>query len=502
MPHPVRRLLAALAVVLVVAGPAVVVGGVVSGVAVAQEHRVPGAAAGAVAWRRDVAAALEAAKTSKRLVLVCINMARVDGEKEEPAAKGLREVVYRDPRVVEKSREFECVLLTKDEGATDYDPLRKLGIEGRIISPQHVFIAPDGSRIVLRREYWPHGSGEKAVEALLALMREAQTDPGKAAAAAEQGPAPPEDPAARAQWIADRVREVGGTEFERDRALAQLVKHDRDGDCARALVDLLPQMGANVPALRAVVRALGRDGLAVAALPVSELLRHDDATIRANAAVTLEYIGSRDKKVVAALAKFVAKEKDEQVANHGWRALGRCGAGDAKTRAMLVDQASGAKTEFGSYGACIGLAYFEGDEKAMRDVEKILRSIGPPGGRRGGGADAVKRGVVSWTLASIGDAKSATFVRDELMTPIESVRAFWVEGLHTFWKTVAACCDGDRKRLPEVEAGVQAIYGFAKNAAAPDPKAPPPGVLMDEARRKRDGGTFKPKGDGLLGDSN
>jgi hypothetical protein len=449
-----------------------------------------------------VTSALDAAKTSKHLVMVCINMARVDGKSvDEPAAKGLREIVYRDPRVAEAARDFECVLLTKEEGASDYDPLRKLGVEGRIISPQHVFIAADGSRIVLRREYWSHGSGDAAVEALLALMREAKSDPGKAAAAAEQGAPPPADAEGRAKWIADRVRELSGTDFERDRALAQLVKHDRDGDCMKPLIDFLPQPKTPVPTLRAVVRTLGRDGLAAAAVPVSELLKHDEGTIRANAAVSLEYIGSRDKKVVAALVKFVGKEKDEQIANHGWRALGRCGVDDPSVRPLLVDHVSNAKSEFGSYGAAIGLAYYEGNEKAMRDVEKLLKSIGLPGGR-GGGSGAVKRGVVSWTLASIGDAKSAKFVRDELTTPLENVKAFWVEGLRTFWKDVAACCDGQRQRLPDVEGGVQGIFGFVSKGAVPDPKGAAPPVLMDEARKQREGGAFKPKGDGLLGDSN
>ena len=48
--------------------------------------------------------------------------------------------------------------------------LRLLGIEGDIVSPQHIFVHPSGDKILLRREYWSHGKGEEAVTALLAMM--------------------------------------------------------------------------------------------------------------------------------------------------------------------------------------------------------------------------------------------------------------------------------------------------------------------------------------------
>lgn len=454
-----------------------------------------------VEWRKDVTAALAEAKTSKRSVMVCINVSLVDGKKvEDSAVKALREVVYKDPRVVLKSREFECALIRKDDGPGDYDPLRALGIEGRLISPQHIFLSADGTRVVLRKEYWSHGSGEKAVEAFLEMMDEALRDPGKADAAAANLAGPPEDAEGRAKWIADRVRELAGESELRDRALAQLVKHDKDGDCTAAIAAAIPQFQANTPALRAIVRALGRDGLHAAALPLTELLKHKEVTIRANAAVSLEYVGSRDKKVVAALQKHAASEKDEGVANHIYRALGRCGVEDPKVRGALADEANGAKSEFASFGPLIGLAYFEKDEKAMRDVEKILAQIGTPGSRRGGWNNTVKRGVASWTLASIGDAKSAKFFREELIAPTENMRAFWVDGLRTFWRTCAEVCDGQKEKLAEVEQGVRGIAGFARNPEFGG------GVemknLMDEARTHRDNTTFKPKGDGLLGDGN
>ena len=75
----------------------------------------------------------------------------------------------------------------------------------------------------------------------------------------------------------------------------------------------------------------------------------------------------------------------------------------------------------------------------------------------------MKRGLVSWTLASIGDAKSGKFVREELIAGLEHVKAFWVEGLITFWDAVAKVCEGDKGVMPGVEAGVGVFFAhFAR----------------------------------------
>jgi hypothetical protein len=457
-----------------------------------------------ITWSKDLPTALEEAKESERVLMVCINAKYVDGrEEQEPAAKGLREVVYEDPRVIEKSRDFVCVLLTKEGSSDEYDALRELGIEGTIISPQHVFVAPEGDRILHRHEYWSFGTGETAVEMLIQMMSRAQSewkDPGTpppAAAAGGDGEAAPEDGSARAEWIADRLKEIDAGVNERDRALGQLVAADRDGDCTTPLLELLPKYDEDVSTLRALVRALGRDGLHSAAPALVELLKHKDDSIKANAAVSLEYVGSPDKKVIAALRKVATKWKDVVLANHAYRALGRCGREDAKVRSLLLKQAGSAKSEFASYGPCIGLAYFEGDEKAMRGVEKILKVIGIPGSRRGGGQNSVKRGLVSWTLAAIGDGKSGEFLRDEMAAGLENVRAFWVEGLRNYWILCAEVCEGERDRLPEVEAGVRIFVRFARDGNLERYGAESRG-LMDEARRGREASGFTPMGDNVL----
>lgn len=470
-----------------------------------------------IAWSKDLTAAFLQAKEQQRPLMICVNAKSVAGEKEEPAAKGLREVIYKDPRVVTASRKFVCAFLTPAGSSKEYGELRAIGIEGGIISPQHIFVHPDGKQILLRQEYWSHGSGQSGVKALLDMIAkaEAKLNPENKApegpeggdmpeAQPEGGPAPaaPAAPGAdeRAAWIARQLQQVQeGSEKQRQTAIRNLVTNDKDGDCTKPLAALIPENKKNTAVLVDIIRGMGRDGLAVAALPIAAQLSHKEDAVRGNAAVSLEYIGSRDKKVVAALKKLAGKEKDPSIANHAYRALGRCGLGDNKARATLLKKAAGGKSEFASYGPCIGLAYWKDDKKAMRGVEKLLKQIGVPGSRRGGGTNVVKRGLVSWTLANIGDAKSAKFMREDMLQGLKNVKDFWVAGLTRFWDSVARACEGDEGALAEVEGGVAGFVSFAKNMGLSRYGAET-NNLMDEYRKGRDDAGFTPKGDNLLND--
>jgi hypothetical protein len=461
-------------------------------------------AAESIAWSRDLTTGLAEAKATKRLLMVCVNAKVVEGRAdEESAAKALREVVYLDARVVKRSRDFVCVLLATDGDPVAFAALRALGVAEPIVSPQHVFVSPNGDRLVHRKEYWPYGKGEPAVTAMLALMdradelwKAAQVPPDPGAKAG--GPAPAGGDA-RAAWIAERVALVSAGGAPSTRAIQELMAADHDGDCSNPLIALLPENAKNAGVLVTLVRALGRNGLVAAAGPISELLDAKDDVVVANAAVSLEYIGSGDKRVISALRRLADRTKDEAIANHAYRALGRSGYGDAGVRALLLDRAGSGKSEFATYGPCIGLAYFERDDAAMRGVEKILKTLGIPGSRRGGGGNTVKRAVVSWTLASIGDQKSAKFVREELVGGLKNVKAFWVAGLVTFWSTVADVCDGQKERLAEVEIGVRGIVQFAKTGEL-ERYGAEVRTLDDDARKGREGAGFTPKGDGLRGD--
>ena len=223
------------------------------------------AAQEAVHWTKDLPAAFAAAKAKRKILMVCVNTKYVMGsDKEEPANKGLREVVYKDPRVVGKSREFVCALLTPATKSSDYAELRDLGIEGEIIAPQHIFVHPDGNEILLRRKYWSHGKGEAAVSALLMLMSEAQKRLGGEAAPPKEGkPAAANNAPAgdeRPGWIEERIREVvDGPQPARNRAIDLLIRNDKSGDCATPLILLLDEHKKNTEMLVDLIRGLGRD---------------------------------------------------------------------------------------------------------------------------------------------------------------------------------------------------------------------------------------------------
>ena len=159
-----------------------------------------------IAWVSDLNAAVAKAKETGKILLICVNAKQVEGEKgDEPAAKGLREVVYRDPRIVERSRAFVCAMVSPNSSVADHGVLGNLGVVEPIISPQHIFASPEGDRVLLRKQYWPHGKGEKAVEALLAMMKEAEE-----ALAAPRPPSGADRPAGRGREVAPRRRTASG----------------------------------------------------------------------------------------------------------------------------------------------------------------------------------------------------------------------------------------------------------------------------------------------------
>src|SRR5262249_41321333 len=153
----------------------------------------------------------------------------------------------------------------------------------------------------------------------------------------------------------------------------------------------------------AVVRGLGKPGLEAAVVPVSALLDDTSGDVRANAAVTLEYVGSAS--AIDALTRRLGKEKDEYGHNDLCRALGRCGAKQEAVRKTLLRELATAHNNKTAAGPAIGLSYFEKDAEAARGIEKILAP----------GVDWQKRALALWALTRIGDPKSAEFVREKVL---------------------------------------------------------------------------------------
>ena len=458
----------------------------------------------AIEWHGVLAEAFAEAKATQKPLMIAVNAGAVPGEPAEPAALGLRTVVYKDSQVIARAQSFVCALLTRTGSSADFGELRALGIEGMIVSPQHIFVHPDGEKILHRKQYWPHGSGASGVKAMLDMMLVALQAMGVEAPEAPADPdaVPGAGEASRAEWIAEQLeRVVAGTDDQRPAAVASLIEADEEGDCITPLVGLLETHKKDEALLAELIRLFGRDKFEAAALLISEHLLNRDDRVRAMAAVSLEYIGSAEKKVISTLKQLATREKDPSIANHAFRALGRCGAAaaDSKIRALLIKEAGSASSEFASFGPLIGLTYFEGDEKAARGVERLLKKLGVPGSRRGGGTNAVKRALASWTLAYLGSGESAEFVQEKLIDGLENIQAFWVDGLRGFWQLVARVCAGERELLPAVEEGVRGTVTFVKTIELERYGAESRN-LMDEFRLDRAFGGFTPRGDHIMND--
>ncbi len=462
-----------------------------------------------IAWVTDLPEAFAKARADDRPLMICINARRVGIGRVEPAAKELRTKTYKDERVVKLAREsFVCAFLTARGSSEDYGELRvRYGIDGDIVSPQHIFAYPDGT-LIQRKEYWPYGTGDSSVKALLEMMEKAlardryrrgvvgeegEERAGTTPPVTPEGDAPVEPgdvgdaPAAgpqREAWIQKQIQLVKGRDDEVRRvALEQLATADREGDCVRALLAALAELEANPFACIDIVRALGRPGLVEAAPPLVDLLKDDNEELRANTAVSLEYIGSAD--VWGDLQRRAGREKNPKVETDLWRAVGRCGAGDSKARAALVKAASKAKDYTNSFGPIIGLAYFPGDAKAARAVEKMLVKVGPPrGGRRVRADQSLHRALLVWCLCEIGDEKSADFIMERLIEPLENIDSRWKPRIMRFYSAAVKVCRGDREQMGDVLEGVTYYVGRVED-----------NPMLDDARQGRDGGAFVPKGE-------
>ena len=473
----------------------------------AEAPRPPAQKGDTITWKRDLTAAFAEALRDKKVLMICINSARVDGGRREPAAAWLRETIYKDPRVVGASRDFVCVFMNSASSSGDWGELKvRFGIEGSIVSPQHIFSRPDhgSGKPLVREEYWPHGNGENAILHLVGMMDKASkayanTTSAPDGAAEEAPVAPPPAPdaepgpdgneadaqAARAKWLADQIQAMKeGSPAQRDQIIANLIANDKEGDCFRALIAVLEDESIEqlVELDLALVRALGRPQLDGAVEAIAARLKHKDVRLRANAAVSLEYIGSVD--AVPFLLKQEKREKDVHARSHMHRALGRCGSEEKKVRSLLCKRASSFKEEIESYGPIIGLAYAEGNAKAARAVEKLATKLGPPSFGRGGGRGTLRRTLLAWCLAEIGDPKSAPFIQEKFLDPMRNVKSRWLARTQQFYGAVKKACEGDRSQMDTIMAGVGRILSFVGGFD-----------LTDEARQGRDSAGFKPKGE-------
>jgi len=430
----------------------------------------PPAASPYIDWQPGVIAAFDTAKKEGKPLFLAINAERVLGKaRVEPAGKELREHTYLDPAVVAKSRAFVCILLRPDGTGADYDELRaRLGIQGEIVSPQHVFVHADGA-LIDRKEYWSHGAGAASVTALLGLMDAALVaHRAKVDMNAPGAVGTPEE--RRAAWIHDRIAKVraGGSEpAARDVSVQELVRGDQQGDCVTPLCALLLEPKRDPGTAVAILRGLGKPGLVAAVAPAAQMLDDSTDAVRSNAAVTLEYIGSAT--AIEPLTKRLTKEKDELVRNNCCRALGHCGAKQEAVRKALLRELQTAKSNRLSTGPAIGLSYFDRDPEAARGIEKILAP----------GVDWQKRAFALYALTQIRDPKSAEFVREKVLKTEKNQAAI---PFLTAVVAVLAGTDAGGQAERDVTRGMESALGTL-------------GDNGGDARKGRDQSEFVPNGE-------
>jgi hypothetical protein len=422
---------------------------------------------GDIAWCKSIGEAFAQGEKEKKPIFIAVNSEKVDRGRVEPAAKELREHTYKDAAVVAKSRSFVCAILRGDGSSGDFGELRqRFGIEGLIVSPQHIFAAPDGKTVLEREEYWPHGTGQSSVNALLAMMDRALKAAEVRKAGGSALPANSAE-AQRSDWIRKMLEVVRGTDkAARDVAVVELVKGDQNGDCVEPLTVAMLE-AKDAEAQVTILRALGKPGLEIAVNPVVALLDAKDDLVRSNAAVTLEYIGS--PRAVDGLMKRMPREREPAIYNDVCRALGRCGAKQEAVRKALLKELSGARSNHVFAGPAIGLGYFEKDPETARALEKVTKKeMG----------ERFRRGYCLWALTETGDAKSAEFVEKEVL-PKESF------GLAVTWirNVITSLQGGDEAQVAKgaVDGGMEFVAGMEDQP------------IGGPGRTGRDQSAFKPK---------
>jgi hypothetical protein len=221
-----------------------------------------------------------------------------------------------------------------------------------------------------------------------------------------------------------------------------------------------------------ILKAVGKPGQEIVVPAAVTLLEDKFDEIRANAAVTLEYVGSA--KAVEPLMKRLPRERSEVAHDAVARALGRCGAKQEAVRKALVHDAEAAKKPEAILGPVIGLAYFEKDADTARALEKLHKKEG---------GERLKAVILLWALCEVMDPKSVEYVRKEVVAKQPQNPAGWLEqGIVAFNNGVVACLEGNAESKGAVEGGVAYSYGWR-------------GIYVDGSRKNRDQSEFKPKGE-------
>ncbi len=379
-------------------------------------------AAGGITWQTSWEKTFERAAAEKKLVFLAVNM---DGER---ANDRLVEKVYRDKLVLDLAgRTLNLVASATEHAGIEkpcprFDGVRcqdhrridaaarkevlKADAQGLVVAPQHVFLAPDG-KVVLSVPY-EIDAGELVWCFVSALQK---LDPATAPPMPASARMPKRvivggtyDPSGEGQGgslVPPTTKEVqellsyikkGGMGEERMAALRRLVLSD-DPDAVAFIGQELKSSGYGGGGAGGaggkgggagggaggrgaggdqrhllILRAIGMLAPPAYWEMVSEFLDNNDEGLRREAAVALEQLAARE--AVPALTKALNAEKEPGHQKDLLRALGACGAADAKTRALLVKRAKSDKQSLVRANAYLALAWSASDP----DVRALLRA--------------------------------------------------------------------------------------------------------------------------------
>jgi len=298
---------------------------------------------------------------------------------------------YRDPRVIELSREMVCLISSVfDHGGIEEPdgtrrPCPRFGrvvcvehrdtdvaarekyIKSRIvIAPQHLFCAPDG-RMLLRREWHlPKRDLVNMMERAVSAVQRISKDEGGASleellARYEKAP----DAAAR-HWILSDVLYSG-----RQDLVQRFLDQVSDTSSPEAIVELMDGIGYAGHPLGVPLALRGLD--------------HREEEVRTHAAVALEQIASQE--AAGALKRRLGKETVEAVRKNVLRALGACAGEDERIAKILIARA-GRGGELERANAIIALKHFPDDERVKETLVRLVEKD----------ASARVRAAAAWTL--------------------------------------------------------------------------------------------------------
>jgi uncharacterized membrane protein YgcG len=443
---------------------------------------VPSVFAGGVVWVADFDKALERAAGEHKVVFLAVNM---DGER---ANDRMVNDVYRDGQVVELSAlTVNLVASAAQHALMDKDCPRFAGLrcqdhrrvdtaarkdilkpdtDGLVIAPQHVFLAGDGT--VLLSVPYEISADELAWCFVTALQK------------SDAATAPPMPSSARSpkRLIVGGTYDPKGaggslippTKQEVEEIVSRLKKglygEERMNEMRRLLLSDEPDAvsfiglelkssglgagagggggkgagggGGGVPGGRGgggnarhklILHAIGLLAPPAYWEMVADFLDDNDDALRREAAVALEQLAA--PQAVQALTKTLAGEKDPAFQKDLIRALGACGANDAKTRAALIKRAKSDKQAVVRANAYLALGWCTTDA----DVKAHLRATLEKGDDADREAAALAVGIsrdAAWTtvletaasLAQDANAKGAIAAAQRVLggAPLATLR--------------------------------------------------------------------------------